>query len=61
MMIFVFPVIFIGWKLLKRTTWKRAEDIDLYQDLDEIEEYTRNFIPTPPKNAMEKWFNWLFE
>jgi amino acid transporter len=60
MMIFVFPVLYIGWKLIKRTKFIRAAEIDLYQDLDEIEEYTRNFVETPPRNAVDKWFNKLF-
>ncbi|KAF2471983.1 uncharacterized protein BDR25DRAFT_259261 [Lindgomyces ingoldianus] len=60
MMIFVFPVLFLGWKFIKRTKFMKPEEIDLYQDLEEIEEYTRNFVPTPDKNAFDKWFNKLF-
>lgn len=60
MMIFLFPVVFIGWKLLKRTKFIRAHEIDLLQDLEEIEEYTRNFVPVPPKNKAHHWFNELF-
>ncbi|KAF2120512.1 amino acid permease/ SLC12A domain-containing protein [Lophiotrema nucula] len=60
MMIFVFPVLFLGWKFIKRSKFKRAHEIDLYQDLEEIEEYTRNFVPTPDKNAFDKWFNKIF-
>jgi len=39
----------------------RAHEIDLYQDLDEIEEYTRDFVPTPSKSAVDKWFSKIFE
>lgn len=60
MMIFLFPVLFLGWKFIKKTKFKRAHEIDLYQDLEEIEEYTRNFVPKPDKNAFDKWFNKLF-
>jgi amino acid transporter len=60
MMIFVFPVLFIGWKLIKKPKWVKSEDADLYMDLDEIEEYTKNYVETPPRNAFEKWFNWVF-
>ncbi|OCK86446.1 amino acid permease [Lepidopterella palustris CBS 459.81] len=60
MMIFVFPVLYIGWKIIKRTEFKGPMDIDLQQDLEEIEEYTRNFVPTPDKNVVDKWFNKLF-
>jgi amino acid transporter len=59
-MIFVFPVLYIGWKLIKRTKFIRADEVDLYQDLDEIEEYTNNFVEKPPKNVADKWFNSLF-
>ncbi|KAL9038846.1 MAG: hypothetical protein Q9214_005120 [Letrouitia sp. 1 TL-2023] len=48
-MIGVFPLLFILWKLLKKTRWVRFEDVDLYKDIEEIEEYHRNYIPTPPK------------
>ena len=48
-MIAVFPIIFIGWKLIKKSKWKRPEEVDLYANLDEIEEYQRNYVPTPDK------------
>jgi amino acid transporter len=60
-MIFIFPIILIGWKLLKKTKFIRAYEIDLYQDLEEIEEYTKNFVPIPPNNRAHSWFNKLFE
>ena len=46
-MIFVFPLLFVAWKLYKRTTWVRPEEADLRKDLAEIEEYTRNFVEPP--------------
>lgn len=49
MSIFVFPVLFIFWKALKRTKWLRPEEVDLLRDLDEIEEYTRNYVEKPPR------------
>ncbi len=48
-MIFVFPVLFIGWKLLKKTKWMKPEEVDLRKDVQEIEEYTRDYVPIPPK------------
>ncbi len=48
-MIGVFPVLFVGWKLLKRTKWMKPEEVDLMKDVDEIEEYTRDYVPSPPK------------
>ena len=47
-MIGVFPILFVGWKLLKRTKWLKPVDVDLRKDLEEIEEYTRNYVPAPP-------------
>lgn len=49
MMIFIFPVLYFGWKLIKRTSLVKPAEADLKKDLDEIEEYTRNFVPTPPR------------
>ena len=60
MMVFLFPVLYFGWKIIKRTKFLKPEEVDLYQDLEEIEEYTRNFVPTPDKNAVDKWFNKIF-
>ena len=45
----VFPVLFVGWKLLKRTRWWKPEEVDLRRDVAEIEEYTRNYVKEPPK------------
>ena len=45
----LFPVLFIFWKFFKRTTWRKLEDIDLKGEVEEIEEYTRNFVPEPSK------------
>lgn len=60
MMIFIFPVLYLGWKFIKRTKFIKAHEVDLYQNVEEIEEYTRNFVPAPDKNAFDKWFNKLF-
>ncbi|KAI8626369.1 amino acid transporter [Xylariaceae sp. FL1651] len=56
----VFPILYFGWKAYHRTSIQSAVEVDLYQDLEEIEEYTRNYIPRPPKNSLDKWFNILF-
>lgn len=48
-MIAVFPILFVFWKFFKKTEFRKPEDVDLFQDLPEIEEYHRNFIETPPK------------
>ncbi|KAL9101164.1 MAG: hypothetical protein Q9163_003542 [Psora crenata] len=56
-MIGVFPLLFIGWKFLKRTKWLDPSEVDLYKDVQEIEEYTRTYVPIPPKNK----FEWLLD
>lgn len=47
-MIGVFPILFIGWKLIRRTKFKKPEDVDLKTGVAEIDEYTRNYVPSPP-------------
>ncbi|KAF2725224.1 amino acid transporter [Polychaeton citri CBS 116435] len=56
----LFPVLFFGWKIIKKTKWKKPHEVDLKGEVEEIEEYTRNFVPEPSKNAFDKWFNIIF-
>lgn len=49
LMVGVFPVLYIGWKLIKKTKFRKPHEVDLYKDLEEIEEYHRNYVPTPPR------------
>ena len=48
-MIAVFPVLFIIWKLLKRTKFLKPEEVDLRKDVAEVEDYTRSYVPIPPR------------
>lgn len=48
-MIFVFPVIYLGWKFLKRTKVVRPKEADLVDNLAEIEAYEDNYVPRPPR------------
>ncbi|KAK8168740.1 amino acid permease/ SLC12A domain-containing protein [Phyllosticta citrichinensis] len=48
-MVGVFPLLYIGWKLFHKTRFIKSEDVDLFENLDEIEEYQRNYVETPPK------------
>lgn len=48
-MIAVDIVIFVVWKLLKRTKFQRASEIDLVTGVKEIEDYTSSFVEQPPK------------
>lgn len=47
-MIGIFPVLFLVWKFLKGTKFLKPEEVDLYRDVAEIEEYTREYVPKPP-------------
>ncbi|PGH02133.1 hypothetical protein GX51_04837 [Blastomyces parvus] len=48
-MIALCPVLFFGWKLFKKTKWLKPHEVDLFKDVAEIDEYTRNFVPSPPR------------
>lgn len=48
-MIALCPVLFVAWKLIHRTKWKKAHELDLKGEVEEIDEYTRNFVPQPYK------------
>lgn len=48
-MIGIFPILYVGWKVIHRTKLVKPVEADLKKDLDEIEEYTRNYVPTPPR------------
>lgn len=48
-MIGVCPILFVGWKLVHKTKFVDPAEADLKKDLDEIEEYQRNFIERPPR------------
>lgn len=60
LMVFIFPVLFIGWKFIKKTKWVQSQDADLVTDLAEIEEYTRNFVEIPEKNPFNRVLDKLF-
>ncbi|PTB66142.1 amino acid transporter [Trichoderma citrinoviride] len=59
-MIFVYPVLYFGYKVVRKTKIRKPEEVDLVKDLAEIEEYQNNYIPTPPRNGFEKILNSLF-
>ncbi|KAJ5898961.1 hypothetical protein N7495_003705 [Penicillium taxi] len=48
-MIGVFIVIFILAKIIKRSSFVRPADVDLVSDVQEIEDYTANYIETPDR------------
>jgi len=44
-----FPILYIGWKTVHKTSIMPSDKVDLQQDLDEIEEYCQNYISAPPR------------
>ena len=48
-MIGVFPILFVGWKVLKKTKWLKPEEVDLRGNVQEIDDYTRDFIEKPAR------------
>jgi len=46
MMVGIFPVLFFGWKFVKKTKWLKPYEVDLHSGVEEIEEYTRNYVPS---------------
>ncbi len=48
-MIFIFPVLYLGWKTLKKTKFLRAEEVDLVKDVAAIEKYSREYVHEPEK------------
>jgi amino acid transporter len=60
-MIAVFPAIFVGWKLLKKTKWLKPEEVVLRtREVEEIEEYTRNYVERIPKTRWHGYVDKLF-
>lgn len=47
----VCPVLFLGWKIIHKTKFHRASEIDLNRDQDVLAEYERNYVPIPPRYA----------
>ena len=48
-MIGICPVLFVAWKVIKRTKFYAPHEVDLFKNLAEIDEYQRNFVPTPDR------------
>ncbi|KAI5465401.1 amino acid transporter [Mariannaea sp. PMI_226] len=59
-MIGVCPVLYIGYKLIYKTKILKPEEVDLFQDLDEIEEYERNYVPQKASSRFEQILDKLF-
>lgn len=48
-MIAVCPILYLGYKFVNKTKLHRSDEIDLVKNVDEIEEYQRTYVPSPPK------------
>jgi amino acid transporter len=48
-MIGVCPILYFGWKFIHKTKFLQPEEVDLVSGVEAIEEYTRNFVPVPPR------------
>lgn len=48
-MIGVFPILYFGWKFSHRTKFLKPDEVDLVSGLAEIDEYEREYVPSPPK------------
>ncbi len=48
-MIGICPVLYLGWKVLKKTKIYSAEEVDLVTNVAEIDEYQRTYVPSPPR------------
>ena len=49
MMIGVFPVLFVGWKILKKSKWHRPEEVDLLTNKAEVDVYERGYVDPIPR------------
>ncbi|KAK6835970.1 hypothetical protein PG987_006465 [Apiospora arundinis] len=60
MMLFICPVLYVGWKIIHKTKLVKPEEADLVKDLAGIEEYTKNFVVAPAKSRFERILDLLF-
>ncbi|KAF7895846.1 hypothetical protein EAF00_005861 [Botryotinia globosa] len=60
-MVGVFPIIFVGWKFVKKTKWLKPHEVILRtHEVEEIEEYTRNYVERPPKTRWHVYVDKIF-
>lgn len=48
-MLFVFPILYMAYKVVHKTKMFKPEEVDLHGELDAIEEYERSFVPQAAK------------
>ncbi|KAH6634488.1 amino acid permease/ SLC12A domain-containing protein [Chaetomium sp. MPI-SDFR-AT-0129] len=59
-MIAVCPILYVGYKIVKKTKILSAKDVDLRKNMDEIDEYERNYVPQPAKNTYHRVLDVIF-
>ncbi|KAJ4294787.1 general amino acid permease agp2 [Collariella sp. IMI 366227] len=59
-MIAVTPLLYILWKILKKTKIYKPEEVDLVKNMDEIAEYEANYVPSKPANFFDKILDMVF-
>lgn len=61
MSVFVFPILYFGWKLVHKTKIVKPTEVDFYPpDLAEVNEYEQNFVPQKSKSMFERVLDKLF-
>ena len=60
-MVAVFPILFTFWKIFKKTKWLKPEEVILRtHEVDEIEEYTRNYVDHSKGNSFNGILDKIF-
>ena len=53
-MVFINPLLYLGYKLYHRTKPHAPAEVDLHKNLDEVEEYERN-LEEKKRQLAERW------
>lgn len=51
-MIAVCPILYVGYKIVKKTKILHPKEVDLRKNMDEIDEYERSYGPQPAKYVL---------
>lgn len=60
MMIFIFPALYVGYKIVMRTKIHKSAEVDLVKNLNEIEEHERTYMPEKSLSMFERILDRLF-
>ncbi|KAK7418733.1 hypothetical protein QQX98_003751 [Neonectria punicea] len=58
--IFFFLLIYFGWKIVKRTSFIKAEDMDFHTGLAEVEAHENHLTFKAPSSRYERIMDWLW-